>query len=109
MTIRPNIVPDDRPNDPSLKDATIVSLIGHIGPTLESDPEYDETGGPETLEEAELSGAARSLSEEDYDTIVGPSDDPEPLKTRLPDDTSSDPHTDLEPENAADEDLNPSE
>lgn len=26
---------------------------------------------------------------------------PEPLKTRLPDDTSSDPHTDVEPENAA--------
>lgn len=107
MTVQPNISPDDRPNDPSLKDAIIVSPVGHVGPTLESDPTYNESAHSESIEEVELSGAARSLSEEDYDTIVGPPAEPEPLKTRLPGDTSSDPHTDLDRESTSLDDENP--
>lgn len=107
MTIKPNIVPDDRPtNDPSLADATIVSAVRHVGPTLESDPEYDghpmtESSSPEEQMAAQrnvLGVDLLALSAEDAG-LLG-STEPEPLKTRLPGDTSSDPHTDLGPDNA---------
>ena len=42
------------------------------------------------------------MEEDDFDPLSGRTSEvlPEPLKTRLPGDTSSDPHTDVGPDNA---------
>lgn len=88
-----------------------IPAIRHIGPTLESDPEYlDAIGSGAPTPEAEIAEDAaraapdvRSLMREGVDPISGQQRDlirPEPLKTRLPGDTSSDPHTDVGPDNA---------
>ena len=87
----------------------------HIGPTLESEGILADVLGTE-LPISELSSAQTELQQEDIDALdmrtfaAGPDstasgsdlsgDQPEELKTRLPGDTSSDPHTDVGPENA---------
>ncbi len=83
--------------------------IRHVGRTLESDPEYNE------LPSRELAPAAALISRSGNDLSASPDmrdgtdriegtrvsgAGPEPLRTRLPGDTSSDPHTDLGPDNA---------
>lgn len=88
-----------------------VPAIRHVGPTLESDPAYLElvgSGGP--TPEAQIAEQAataepdvRELAEEGIYPLSGreaEAGEPEPLKTRLPGDTSSDPHTDVGPDNA---------
>ena len=97
-------------------DQRIISTpaIHHVGPTLESDPKYvrDDREGENLTPEAQIAnvGAAPDSTmgrgATDLSADVGSTDDaakaprgrdvrPEPLKTRLPGDTSSDPHTDL--------------
>lgn len=88
-----------------------VPAIHHIGPTLESDPAYLElvgSGGPtpEAIiaeEAAKAEPDTRELVEMSVDPLSGElreSVEPEPLRTRLPGDTSSDPHTDVGRNNA---------
>jgi hypothetical protein len=61
-------------------------------------------------EEAQIAAEAgpvdvdqRRMEEDDFDRLSGRTleDRPEPLKTRLPGDTSSEPHTDVGPDNAS--------
>jgi len=89
-----------------------IPAIRHVGPTLESDPAYLNTiGSGESTPEAQIAEEAsraqpdlRALREQGVDYITGSNRDltrPEPLKTRLPGDTSSDPHTDVGPDNAS--------
>lgn len=85
--------------------------VRHVGKTLESDPEYNENPSRALAPEAGL------ISRGGNDISANPTrwagSDPlngtvtsttgqrvEPLKTRLPGDTSSDPHTDVGPDNA---------
>ena len=88
-----------------------IPAIRHIGPTLESDPEYMDTiGSGAPTPEAQIAEEAaraepdvRGLMREGVDPVSGRQRNltrPEPLKTRLPGDTSSDPHTDVGPDNA---------
>lgn len=92
-------------------DEVSVPAIRHVGPTLESDPDYLElvgSGGP--TPEAQIADEAtraepdvREMMEEGVDPLSGrevEAGEPQPLKTRLPGDTSSDPHTDVGPDNA---------
>jgi hypothetical protein len=76
---------------------TVVDAIRHVGPTLEAEGIFLPTGElPENrIENERLTDAAtiRELTEDEYDReadALGA----EPLVTRLPEDTSSDPHTD---------------
>jgi hypothetical protein len=95
----------------SLQDATVIPAIRHIGKTLESDPEYYAVATPGySTPEAQIAAEAgpvdvdqRRMEEDDFDPLSGRTleDRPEPLKTRLPGDTSSDPHTDVGPDNAS--------
>src|SRR5579871_2147558 len=98
--------------------STAVPAIHHVGRTLESDPKYFNQGdkeGADLTPEAQIAhvGAppdttmgrgATDLSADvssTDDAAKSPRDDgPERLKTRLPGDTCSDPHTDLGPDNA---------
>lgn len=91
------------------------SAVRHVGKTLESDPEYNELPQRADAPELQMSSAggtdisatpnmsAGSDPLEGTGRITGPGTDQrtEPLKTRLPGDTSSDPHTDVGPDNAA--------
>ena len=88
-----------------------VPAIRHVGPTLESDPLYLElvgSGGPtpeaQIAEEAAMAEPdVREMVEEGMDPLSGlvvEAGETEPLKTRLPGDASSDPHTDVGPDNA---------
>jgi hypothetical protein len=78
----------------------VIPAIRHIGRTLESD---------ETTEGQELADAVTFLEDANSGTsIYEPRPDSvrvrdknEPLRTRLPGDTSSEPHTDVGPDNAA--------
>jgi hypothetical protein len=98
---------------------TSTPAIRHLGKTLESDPKYLNDEGDEQglTPEAQIGtiGAAPDTTmgrgATDISADVSSTDDiakararqntgPEPLKTRLPGDTSSDPHTDLGPDNA---------
>ena len=94
-----------------LAGATVIPAIRHIGKTLESDPEYYAvaTRGYSTPE-AQIAAEAgpvhidqRRMEEDDFDPLSGRTleDRPEALKTRLPGDSSSDPHTDLGPDDAS--------
>src|SRR3954447_12065604 len=93
--------------------------IRHVGRTLESDETYADTeqiaGGltPEAQigtigapPESTMGRGATDLSADVSSTDdaakarIGRNAEPEALKTRLPGDTSSDPHTDLGPDNA---------
>lgn len=97
--------------DESLQGAKEIPAIRHIGRTLESDPEYYAIASPGySTPEAQIAAEAgpievdqRRMEEDDFDPASGRTleDRPEPLKTRLPGDTSSDPHTDVGPGNAA--------
>jgi hypothetical protein len=97
---------------------TSIPAIRHVGRTLESDPAFteDDREGEELTPEAQVAyvGAPADTTmgrgATDLSADVSSTDDalraslrnaaPEPLKTRLPGDTSSDPHTDLGPDNA---------
>src|SRR5581483_3804278 len=89
----------------------VISAIRHIGPTLESDPEYYAVAAPGySTPEAQIAAEAvpidagqGQIQEENFDVPAAYAldDHPEKLRTRLPGDESSDPHTDLRPENAA--------
>ncbi len=97
---------------------TSTPAIRHVGRTLESDPNYaeDDRDGEDLPPEAQIAtiGASPDCTmgrgATDISADVHSTDDdararrrnagPEPLKTRLPGDTSSDPHTDLGPDNA---------
>ena len=107
-------------------DEQIISTpaIHHVGSTLESDPNYvgndpevESLASDDLTPEARIAnvGAARDTTigrgATDLSADVSSTEDParirarrnagpEPLKTRLPGDTSSDPHTDLGPDNA---------
>lgn len=74
----------------------------HVGRTLESDPEYNEHPAREGAPQAGLidpHGNDLTASPDLRDAQQRMREDgttaPEPLKTRLPGDTSSDPHPDL--------------
>jgi hypothetical protein len=90
-----------------------------VGPTLESDPKYlnSELEFRDLTPEAQIANIGASVDTTmgrgatDLSADVASTDDisrarlarkagSEPLKTRLPGDTSSDPHTDLGPDNA---------
>jgi hypothetical protein len=94
----------------SLQGATVIPAIRHIGKTLESDPEYYAVAAPGySTPEAQIAAEAgpvdvdqRRMEEDDFDPLSGRTleDRPEPLRTRLPGDSSSDPHSDVGPDNA---------
>ena|ERR1700683_674834 len=92
------------PQDSSLKGKPqVFDVIRHVGPTLEAEGTFLPTGElPENrIEREQLVDAAdvRAITEDQYDReadALGA----EPLITRLPGDTSSDPHTDSVPDNA---------
>jgi hypothetical protein len=87
--------------------------LAHVGRTLESEGIYDDVLGTYVLDpERNVEQEIRSVDVEpgvvvtelSYDTVcdcVTPAPAAEPLKTRLPGDTSSDPHTDIGQDNAA--------
>jgi hypothetical protein len=86
--------------------AKTIDAVRHVGPTLESDPkqphilETEQTlYEPRTPAERDLGGSATAGGSEQ---VPGHEEGKrvEPLHTRLAGDTSSDPHTDLGPDNA---------
>ncbi|HZP07691.1 MAG TPA: hypothetical protein VFB43_22530 [Terracidiphilus sp.] len=89
-----------------------VPALRHVGPTLESDPNYVEPTSPTGYSTPEAQIAAEGgtivpdlhgIVDEGFDPLSGqesPEAQAEPLKTRLPGDSSSDPHTDVGPDNA---------
>lgn len=97
-------------------ETTITPALRHVGSTLEADPNYSETKGEGLTPEAQIANVGAPADTTmgrgatDLSADVSSTDDlakarvansgPEPLKTRLPGDTSSDPHTDLGPDNA---------
>jgi hypothetical protein len=94
-----------REDDP-LQGATVIPAIRHIGKTLESDPEYYAVAAPGySTPEAQIAAEAGPV-DVDQRRMVDPLSGrflevrPEPLRTRLPGDSSSDPHTDVGPDNA---------
>ena len=75
-----------------------IPAIRHVGPTIESAEAQGDTG---------IADAVNLLRDAGGTSIYEPGPDaprlntgPEPLKTRLPGDTSSEPHTDVGPDNA---------
>ena len=110
--IRRNREADEQGGEPGLRqESVVIPAIRHIGKTLESDPKYYALATPGySTPEAQIAAEAgpvdvdqRRMEEDDFDPLSGRSreDRPEPLKTRLPGDTSSDPHTDVGPDNAS--------
>ena len=110
-----NKIATDRDNE----QFTSTPAIRHVGRTLESDETYadtDQVAGGLTPEaqigtvgappESTMGRGATDLSADVSSTDdaakarTGRNAEPEALKTRLPGDTSSDPHTDLGPDNA---------
>ena len=109
---RRNRQADEQAREPDpLEGLTEIPAIRHVGKTLESDPEYYAVATPGySTPEAQIAAEAgpvdvdqRRMEEDDFDPLSGRTleDRPEPLKTRLPGDTSSDPHTDVGPDNAS--------
>lgn len=104
-----------QPNRGSPSEIHGESALSHVGPTLESDPELNGIGskGYDTPEAA-IAGEAGSgevdtsaVSEDGFDPIPGLRTEaprtgrrPEKLITHLAGDTSSDPHTEVGPDNA---------
>jgi len=110
--VRRNRDIDEQTKEPDpLEGVMEIPAIRHIGKTLESDPEYYAVVAPgDSTPEAQIAAEAgpvdvdqRRMEEDDFDPLSGRAreDRPEPLKTRLPGDTSSDPHTDVGPDNAS--------
>lgn len=102
-----------KPPKPNVLDPNEIvgtSATAHVGKTLESDPEYNDRperipdiagdmtsrGGNDLTANPEIKAGDNPLLGMEIDENGNPV---EPLKTRLPGDTSSDPHTDLGPEN----------
>jgi hypothetical protein len=98
-------------------------LSGHVGPTLEAEGKYDDvlgTGLPTSESQIESDASADTLTvrtiHEDRQRLSARNIEPVPLKTRLPGDTSSEPHTDVGSDNATtaharreeEEDIRPS-
>lgn len=78
-----------------------VDAIRHVGPTLEQDERYltiERNELPENIiaEQGLIEATANPDPYEREAEAMGA----EPLRTRLPGDTSSDPHTDVGPDNA---------
>ena len=102
----------------SEEQSTGIPAMRHVGRTLESDPTYfdhEDKQGEDVTPEAQIANvgappdATMGRGATDISADVSSTDDvakarrnagPEPLKTRLPGDTSSDPHTDLGGDNA---------
>lgn len=87
------------------------SATAHVGKTLESDPEYNDR--PERIPDIADEMTSRGGNDLTANPDIKAGDNPllgmqidengnpvEVLKTRLPGDTSSDPHTDVGPDNA---------
>lgn len=105
-----------QPNRVESSEVAGEAAIPHVGPTLESDPEFNGIGskGYDTPE-AQIAGEAaggdvdtHAVSEEGFDPVTGrrtraprTGRPPERLITHLAGDTSSEPHTDVGPDNAA--------
>lgn len=110
--IRRNRPAQEQEREPNpLEGVTEIPAIRHIGKTLESDPKYYAVATPGySTPEAQIAAEAgpvdvdqRRMEEDDFDPLSGRTleDRPEPLRTRLPGDTSSDPHTDVGADNAS--------
>ncbi|MGA8529455.1 MAG: hypothetical protein WB622_07055 [Acidobacteriaceae bacterium] len=95
---KPNLPNEKRPEKPEIMDA-----VRHVGPTLEAEGVFLPTGElPENRIENEglrETVNVRAGMEDDWDREADAMG-AEPLKTRLPGDRSSDPHTDVGPDNA---------
>lgn len=82
---------------------TVVDAIRHVGPTLEAEGTFLPSGQlPENrIENEGMTDAAdiRAVTEDQYDREANAMG-AERLQTRLPGDTSSDPHTDSVADNA---------
>jgi len=85
----------------------IVDSVRHVGPTLEAEGGYDDVLGTELpTPESQIAADAGADSlpirtvQEDRQRLSERNIDPEPLKTRLPGDTSSDRDTDVGRKNA---------
>lgn len=109
--VRRNRESEDQAREPNpLDGVTEIPALRHIGKTLESDSEYYAVASPGfSTPEAQIAAEAgpvdvdqRRMEEDDFDPLSGRTleNRPEPLKTRLPGDTSSEPHTDVDPDNA---------
>jgi len=91
---------EDKPSNPP--DSKSVDAVRHVGPTLETEEERVYVPKVDRLSPEEQVAAEPDLNIETVadsgegkpELREGP--DSEPLKTRLPGDTSSDPHTDIE-------------
>ena len=101
---------NERAGEQTEREDRIIPAIRHVGKTLESDPEYYALASPGySTPEAQIAAEAghvdadqRQIQEDDFDSLAGRTleDHPEKLKTRLAGDHSSDPHTDVGPDNA---------
>jgi hypothetical protein len=86
-----------------------VPAIHHVGPTLESDPTFHDIPSSGPTPEAIIGELGVRLPGEGVDRDIDPQPElenqtargGERLRTRLAGDTSSDPHTDVGPDNAA--------
>lgn len=83
------------------RQAQAVDAIRHVGPTLEQDERYlavEHNELPENIiaEQGLIEATPNPDPYEREAEAMGA----EPLRTRLPEDTSSDPHTDVGPDNA---------
>ena len=103
---------DGQTNQAGEKQPRAVDAIRHVGPTLEAEGTFLPTGElPENRIENERLTDRPSLAEiakDEYDREADAMG-AEPLLTRLPGDTSSDPHTDTVADNPTtmDNDRNP--
>ena len=104
---------EHKPNRLDPSEIVGTSAVAHVGKTLESDPEYDDLpqrGSSDMAEEMSFRGGtdltAIPNTRAGSDPLLGTEIEAdgrqtEPLITRLSGDTSSDPHTDLGPDNAS--------
>lgn len=103
-----------KPNRLDPEEVVGTPAVRHVGKTLESDPEYNElpqradapefqtssAGGTDLSATPSMSAGSDPLEGAGRITGAGTDQRTEPLKTRLAGDTSSDPHTDVGPDNA---------
>jgi hypothetical protein len=105
------------PAQPQSHDS-IMDATRHVGRTLESEGNFGDVIGtalpianpesgnpaeaaPDTVEVRSVGQACEDTNAPDPSTLGLVSNTTPPLRTRLPGDTSSDPHTDLGPDNAS--------
>ena len=113
MPDRTNKPQQNQSGDERAQSQSAQSAIRHVGKTLESDPEYNERPSRELAPQIGLRDphgndiTASPNMHAGSDPLIGTELSEtgsglqvEPLKTRLPGDTSSDPHTDVGPDNA---------